>query len=51
MEDQYSVVQRDILKILEVMVRFLGEVDKWCVEISAALSMNQTKNKEQKRNS
>ena len=27
MEDQYGVVQRDIPKILEAMVRFLGEVD------------------------
>ena len=27
MEDQYGVVQKDIPKILEAMVRFLGEVD------------------------
>ena len=39
MEDQYGVVQRDIPKILEAMVRFLGEVDKWRAEISAASSL------------
>ncbi|KAF8340213.1 hypothetical protein F5887DRAFT_862538, partial [Amanita rubescens] len=37
-EDQYGVVQRDIPKILEAMVRFLREVDKWRAEISAASS-------------
>ena len=38
-EDQYGVVQRDIPKILEVMVRLVGEVDKWRAEISAASSL------------
>ena len=42
MEDQYGVVQRDIPKILEAMVRFLGEVDKWRAEISAASSLTVT---------
>ncbi len=37
-EDQYGVVQRDIPKILEAMVRFLREVDKWRAEISVASS-------------
>ena len=41
-EDQYGVVQRDIPKILEAMVRFLGEVDKWRAEISAASSLTVT---------
>ncbi|KAK2467574.1 hypothetical protein APHAL10511_000429 [Amanita phalloides] len=35
-EDPYGVVQRDIPKILEAMVRFLGEVDKWRGEISGS---------------
>ena len=38
-EDQYGVVQWDMPKILEAMVRFLGEVDKWRAEISAASSL------------
>ncbi|KAF8344846.1 hypothetical protein F5887DRAFT_1200816 [Amanita rubescens] len=37
-EDQYGVVQRDIPKILEAMVRFLRELDKWRAEISVASS-------------
>ncbi|KAF8344848.1 nucleoporin protein Ndc1-Nup [Amanita rubescens] len=37
-EDQYGVVQRDIPKILEAMIRFLREVDKWRAEILAASS-------------
>ena len=41
-EDQYGVVQRDIPKILEAMVRFLGEVDKWRAEISATSSLTVT---------
>ena len=39
MEDQYGIVQRDIPKILEAMVRFLGVVDKWRAEISAGSSL------------
>ncbi|KAK2467570.1 hypothetical protein APHAL10511_000425 [Amanita phalloides] len=35
-EDPYGAVQRDIPKILEAMVRFLGEVDKWRGEISGS---------------
>ena len=38
----YGVVQRDIPKILEVMVRLVGEVDKWRAEISAASSLTVT---------
>ncbi|KAF8635261.1 hypothetical protein AX15_000484 [Amanita polypyramis BW_CC] len=38
-EDQYGVVQRDTPKILEAMVRFLGEVEKWRKEIPAASSV------------
>ena len=41
-EDQYGVVQRDIPKILEAMVRFLGEVDKWRAEILATSSLTVT---------
>ena len=38
-EDQYGVVQWDMPKILEAMVRFLGEVDKWRAEIFATSSL------------
>ena len=41
-EDQCSVVQRDIPKILEAIARFLGEVDKWHAKISAASSLTVT---------
>ena len=41
-EDQCGVVQRDIPKILEAIARFLGEVDKWHAEISAASSLTVT---------
>ena len=37
-EDQYGVVQRDIPKILEAMVRFRRAVEKWRAEISAVSS-------------
>ena len=41
-EDQCGVVQRDIPKIREAIARFLGEVDKWHAEISAASSLTVT---------
>ena len=41
-EDQCGIMQRDIPKILEAIARFLGEVDKWHAEISAASSLTVT---------